>query len=101
MDTPTCLRRWCQDYFPLFPLVNSSFGNNENLAIARKCAWAVRSRYNRVSLYTLLQVLQSTAPQLLSLSVYIYLVPKGVQEKRTEVLENRADRMRVSNAVFE
>ena len=35
----------------LFPLVNSSFGNNEHSAIARKCAWAVRSRYNRVSLY--------------------------------------------------
>ena len=32
-------------------MVNSSFGNNENSAIARKCAWAVRSRYNRVSLY--------------------------------------------------
>ena len=44
-------RRRCQDYFPSFPLVNSSFGNNENSAIARKCAWAVRSRYNRVSLY--------------------------------------------------
>ena len=44
-------RRRCQDYFPLFPLVNSSFGNNENSAIARKCAWAVRSRYNRVPLY--------------------------------------------------
>ena len=44
-------RRRCQDCFPLFPLVNSSFGNNENSAIARKCARAVRSRYNRVSLY--------------------------------------------------
>ena len=44
-------RRQCQDYFPLFPLVNSSFGNNENSAKARKCAWAVRSHYNRVSLY--------------------------------------------------
>ena len=33
--------------FPLFPLVNSSFGNNENSAIARKCAWAVRSRYKK------------------------------------------------------
>ena len=32
-------------------MVNSSFGNNENSAIARKCAWAVRSRCNRVSLY--------------------------------------------------
>ena len=29
------------------------------------------------------------------------LVPKGVQEKRTEVLENKADRMWVSNAFFE
>ena len=29
------------------------------------------------------------------------LVPKGVQEKRTEVLENKVDRMWVSNAVFE
>ena len=44
-------RRQCQDYFPLFPSVNSSFGNNENSAKARKCAWAVRSHYNRVSLY--------------------------------------------------
>ena len=33
--------------------------------------------------------------------VYIYdLVPKGVQEKRTEVLENKVDRMRVCNAFF-
>ena len=29
------------------------------------------------------------------------LVPKGVQEKRTEVLENKVDRMWVSNAFFE
>ena len=29
------------------------------------------------------------------------LVPKGVQDKRTEVLENKADRMWVSNAFFE
>ena len=36
----------------LFPLVNSSFGNNENSAIARKCAWAICSHYNRVSLYS-------------------------------------------------
>ena len=28
------------------------------------------------------------------------LVPKGVQEKRTEVLENKVDRMWVSNAFF-
>ena len=35
----------------LFPLVNSSFGNNENSAIARKCALGRPSRYNRVSLY--------------------------------------------------
>ena len=28
------------------------------------------------------------------------LVPKGVQEKRTEVLENTVDRMWVSNAFF-
>ena len=34
--------------------------------------------------------------------VYICdLVPKGVQEKRTEVLENKVDRMWVSNAFFE
>ena len=33
---------------------------------------------------------------------HIYdLVPKGVQEKRTEVLENKVDRMWVSNAFFE
>ena len=33
--------------------------------------------------------------------LYIYdLVPKGVQKKRTEVLENKADRMWVSNAFF-
>jgi len=29
------------------------------------------------------------------------LVPKGVQEKRTEVLENKVERMWVSNAFFE
>ena len=29
------------------------------------------------------------------------LVPKGVQEKRTEVLENKVDRMWVSNAFFD
>ena len=29
------------------------------------------------------------------------LVPKGVQEQRTEVLENKVDRMWVSNAFFE
>ena len=29
------------------------------------------------------------------------LVPKGAQEKRTEVLENKVDRMWVSNAFFE
>ena len=34
--------------------------------------------------------------------IYIYdLVPKGAQEKRTEVLENKVDRMWVSNAFFE
>ena len=34
--------------------------------------------------------------------VFIHvLVPKGVQEKRTEVLENKVDRMWVSNAFFE
>ena len=32
--------------------------------------------------------------------VYDYM-PKGVQEKRTEVLENKVDRMRVSNAFSE
>ena len=31
----------------------------------------------------------------------ICLVPKGVQEKRTEVLANKVDRMWVSNAFFE
>ena len=33
-------------------------------------------------------------------SIYIWLVPKGVQEKRTEVLENKVDKMWVSNAFF-
>ena len=28
-------------------------------------------------------------------------VPKGVQEKKTDVLENKVDRMWVSNAFFE
>ena len=32
---------------------------------------------------------------------YYDLVPKGVQEKRTEVLENKVYRMWVSNAFFE
>ena len=32
---------------------------------------------------------------------YYMTVPKGVQEKRTEVLENKVDRMWVSNAFFE
>ena len=31
---------------------------------------------------------------------YDYM-PKGVQEKRTEVLENKVDRMRVNNAFSE
>ena len=34
-------------------------------------------------------------------NIPILLVPKGVQEKRTEVLENKVDRMWVSNAFFE
>ena len=55
LECARCRWRSRQDYFPLFPLVNSSFGNNENSAIARKCAWAVRSPYNRVSLNMLLQ----------------------------------------------
>ena len=33
--------------------------------------------------------------------ICFYLVPKGVQEKRTEVLENKVDRMLVSKAFFE
>ena len=55
LECARCRWRSRQDYFPLFPLVNSSFGNNENSAIARKCAWAVRSRCNRVSLYFLVR----------------------------------------------
>ena len=36
------------------------------------------------------------------ISLYIYdLVPKGVQEKRTEVLQNKVYRMWMSNAFFE
>ena len=34
-------------------------------------------------------------------NIYNDLMPKGVQEKRTEVLENKVDRMWVSNAFFE
>ena len=56
LECARCRWRSRQDYFPLFPLVNSSFGNNENSAIARKCARAVRSRYNSftVPVYTAL-----------------------------------------------
>jgi len=37
------------------------------------------------------------------LSIYILYdyMPKGVQEKRTEVLENKVDRMRMNNAFSE
>ena len=35
------------------------------------------------------------------LDIIYDLVPKGAQEKRTEVLENKVDRMWVSNAFFE
>ena len=35
-------------------------------------------------------------------TIYLWnLVPKGAQEKRTEVLENKVDRMWVSNAFYE
>ena len=37
----------------------------------------------------------------LTLYLIYILVPKGVQEKRTEVLENKVDRMWVINAFFE
>ena len=40
-----------------------------------------------------------TAALQIAASIYD-LVPKGVQEKRTEVLENKVDRMGVSNAFF-
>ena len=47
------------------------------------------------------QLWTNTTNTILSI-IYIYdLMPKGVQEKRREVLENKVDRMWVSNAFFE
>ena len=73
LECARCRWRSRQDYFPLFPLVNSSFGNNENSAIARKCAWAVRSRYDRVSLYVR-HVSNATTHTLMLLDFFICII---------------------------
>ena len=52
--------------------------------------------------YSTVSYVYSTVSYMYSTVSCIYdLVPKGAQEKRTEVLENKVDRMWVSNSFFE
>ena len=55
----------------------------------------------QVWLMTLVKWVLESMFAIAAIDKYIYILPKGVQEKRTEVLENKVDRMWVSNAFFE
>ena len=63
--------------------------------------WAMQMNLDLIVIIPAILIAATTV----SIVIYIYihddLVPKGAQEKRTEELENKVDRMWVSNAFFE